>query len=131
MNFKWLLLPVFLMGTIRLSEAQHSVARRWNEVLLDAIRFDPPRPTVHARNLFHSAVVMYDAWAAYDEIAEPFLLGKTIGSYSCSFDGVPVPADIASAQDQAISFAAYRLLIHRFNNSPGAAISLDWENSLR
>ena len=34
--------------------AQHSVARDWNEELLDAIRIDFARPTVHARNLFHA-----------------------------------------------------------------------------
>ena len=35
--------------------AQHSVAREWNEALLQAIRTDFARPTVHARNLFHSS----------------------------------------------------------------------------
>ena len=30
-----------------------SVARRWDESLLDAIRRALPAPTVHARNLFH------------------------------------------------------------------------------
>ncbi|WNH08384.1 hypothetical protein [Thalassobellus suaedae] len=38
-----------------------SVARLWNEALLDAIRRDYARPTVHARNLFHTSVAMYDA----------------------------------------------------------------------
>ena len=46
--------------------AQQSVARQWNELLLDAIRVDVGRPIVHARNLFHVSGVMYDAWAAYD-----------------------------------------------------------------
>ena len=32
---------------------EHSIARQWDEVLLDAIRRDTPRPTVHARNLYH------------------------------------------------------------------------------
>ena len=39
-----------------------SVARRWIEVLLQAIRDDRARPTVHARNLFHLSAAMYDAW---------------------------------------------------------------------
>jgi len=30
-----------------------SIARRWDEQALAAIRIDLPRPTVHARNLFH------------------------------------------------------------------------------
>ena len=46
-----------------------SVARQWNEELLEAIRNDFARPTVHARNLFHTSVAMWDAWAAFDEHA--------------------------------------------------------------
>jgi hypothetical protein len=45
-----------------LSPAQHSVTRQWNEMLLDAIRLDFARPTIHARNLFHVSAAMYDAW---------------------------------------------------------------------
>ena len=68
--------------TVILSFGQHSVARDWNEQLLDAIRNDIARPTSHARNLFHSAVVMYDAWAIFDEEAETVLLGKKFGTYT-------------------------------------------------
>ena len=46
-----------------------SVARRWDEALLDAIRRALPNPPVHARNLFHMSVAMWDAWAAYDPTA--------------------------------------------------------------
>lgn len=44
--------------------SQQSVARQWNEVLLEAIREDFARPTIHARNLFHTSVAIYDAWDA-------------------------------------------------------------------
>jgi hypothetical protein len=40
-----------------------SVARQWNEVLLEGIRHDLARPTVHARNLSHASVMMWDSWA--------------------------------------------------------------------
>ena len=40
-----------------------SVGRAWNDVLLEAIRNDFARPTVHARNLFHISAAMYDAWS--------------------------------------------------------------------
>ena len=96
-----------------------SVAHVWNEALLDAIREDFARPTVHARNLFHLSVAMYDAWAAYDEQATPLFLGDTLGGYACPFDGVPAPADVEAARREAISHAAYRLLRYRFRNSPG------------
>ncbi|HQU61310.1 MAG TPA: hypothetical protein PLU64_19010, partial [Saprospiraceae bacterium] len=75
------------------------------------------------RNLFHISMAMYDAWAAYDDEAETFLLGKTLDGYTCPFNGVPVPADIQAAREMAISYAAYRLLTFRFQNSPGAAAS--------
>ncbi|MBI5916034.1 MAG: hypothetical protein HY842_11690 [Bacteroidetes bacterium] len=111
---------VFLFSAIfGAIQAQHSVAREWNEMALFAIRGDFGRPTIHARNLFHHSVAMYDAWAAYDSVATPFLLGKTVGNFTCPFDGVPVPADVQAAREEAISFAAYRILKHRFQNSPG------------
>ncbi|MEZ4700001.1 MAG: T9SS type A sorting domain-containing protein [Rhodothermales bacterium] len=102
----------------------HSVARQWNEVQLDAVRVDTPRPTVHARNLFHNAAVMYDGWAAYDATAKTYILGNSYGGHACPFDGVPVPTDVDAARDETISYAAYRLLSHRFSISPNAATSL-------
>jgi len=50
-----------------------SVARRWDEALLDAIRRALPNPPVHARNLFHTSVAMWDAWAAYDATASGYI----------------------------------------------------------
>ena len=47
--------------------AQQSIARQWNEKILEAIRADFARPTVHARNLFHTSTAMYDAWAVYED----------------------------------------------------------------
>ena len=41
-----------------------SAAREWNEQLLAAICINLPNPPAHARNLHHTAVAMYDAWAA-------------------------------------------------------------------
>ncbi len=105
------------------SKAQHSVARDWNEELLGAIRNDFARPTVHARNLFHSAVVMYDAWALFDDDAETFFLGKTFGNYTAGFNGIQAPADKETAIHEVMSYAMYRLLNHRFVNSPGVAAS--------
>ena len=102
----------------------YSVARKWNELLLESIRNDYARPTVHARNLFHTSMAMYDAWAVYDEEAEPFFLGKTLGAYECLFNGIPSIENSLSAQEEALSYASYRLLTHRFENSPGAASML-------
>ncbi|MFK8046015.1 MAG: DUF6851 domain-containing protein [Crocinitomicaceae bacterium] len=104
--------------------AQHSVARQWKDAMLESIRNDFARPTVHARNLFHVSVGMYDAWAAYDSIAKPYMLGDSVGGFLIPFTGVPEPSNIDSARSEAISFAAYRMLSHRFQNSPGAATVL-------
>ena len=97
-----------------------SIARIWNEALLEAIRGDFARPTVHARNLFHVSVAMYDAWAIYDEVARPYFIGNEVHSYTSELvDFIPVES-IEESQKKAISFAAYRLLSHRFADSPSA-----------
>lgn len=113
----------------RMAAVDGTLARQWNELLLEAIRGDFARPTVHARNLFHTSVAMYDAFAAYDDVDSPCFLGQTWGAYTCPFDSSQwvIPADEASralAMDTAMSYAAYRLLTHRFVNSPGGVESL-------
>ena len=99
--------------------AQQSAAREWNELLLFAIENDFARPTVHARNLFHVSAAMYDAWAVYDSLADTYLLGKTVHDFHCRLEQFPMPADRRRAQEEAISFAAYRLIQHRFQRAPG------------
>ncbi len=108
-----------------LSFAQLSVARDWNEETLNAIRSDFARPTVHARNLFHTAVLMYDAWAIFDGQAETVFLGKSFGGYTCDFGGIATPTDIEAARHEVISYAMFRILNHRFLNSPGGTTTLD------
>lgn len=101
---------------------QPSVARQWNEVLLDAIRNDFARPTVHARNLFHSSAAMYDAWSTYHPEANPYLLGKQYANLDCSLHThmlLQGPERNDENSQQALSFAAYRLIKHRFSASPG------------
>ncbi|HOY07253.1 MAG TPA: MopE-related protein [Saprospiraceae bacterium] len=119
------LLPLFFLSLAVLSvSAQQSVARRWNEALLNAIRKDFARPPVHARNLYHVSMAMYDAWAAFDSTADTYLLGKTVGNYTCVFEGINMPADIHAAQEEAMSYAVYRVLLQRFQFSPNAAVTL-------
>ncbi len=90
-----------------------SIARLWNEAILDAIRIDLPHPPVHARNLFHLSAVMYDAWAAYDTNATGFL-----------FHEKAVAQDIGAARYEAVSYAAYRLLRQRYALSRAAGTTL-------
>ncbi|TDD93829.1 FG-GAP-like repeat-containing protein [Flavobacterium cellulosilyticum] len=99
-------------------ELNLSVARLWNETLLAAIRKDYARPTVHARNLFHTSVAMYDAWAVFDNEAETYLLGKEVHGFNSLFNGF-VPNEVKeNSRKKAICYAVYRLLSFRFINSP-------------
>ena len=107
--------------------SQHSIARQWNEKLLEAIRNDFARPTVHARNLFHSSVLMYDAWAIFDNTAETVFLGNTLGNFTTSYIAIENPSNKNLATEEIISYAMYRFLIHRFSN---AANSIETLSSL-
>ncbi|MBT8252647.1 MAG: VCBS repeat-containing protein, partial [Bacteroidia bacterium] len=101
-------------------EPDKSIVRIWNEALLEAIRGDFARPTVHARNLFHTSVAMYDAWAIYDDQARPYLIGNEVHGFNSELlDFIPIE-DKEASQKKAISYAVYRLLSHRFLNSPKA-----------
>ena len=116
------------------SNAQEpSIAQRWNQALLFSITNDFARPPIHARNLYHTSMAMYDAWAAYDPEAEPLLLGRTLGAYTSPFNGVVIPEtpeEIEAARHEAISFACYRIILHRFQNAPGAFTIFNNANAL-
>ncbi len=113
-----LVLTTLIMSLpVKQAEAQ-SEAHDWIEFLLQAIREDLARPTVHARNLHHTSAAMYDVWAVFND-TEPYLLGNTLGSYTSDFDGFTPSGDPEEAMLEALDFAAYRLLRWRFANSPG------------
>jgi hypothetical protein len=84
-----------------------SVARLWNEALLEAIRIDTPAPTVHSRNLFHVSAGMYDAWAAYDHNAEGFFYKEKVPL-------IQEIKDVEQARKESVSYAAYRILSYRY-----------------
>jgi hypothetical protein len=92
----------------------HSVARVWDEALLDAIRRDTPAPTVHARNLFHTSAAMWDSWAAYDPDAEGYFVKEKLQAN-----------DVQAARETAMSYAAYRLLLHRYSIAAGLQETFD------
>jgi hypothetical protein len=85
-----------------------SVAREWDEALLDAIRRALPNPPVHARTLFHASVAMWDAWATYDPIARGYLSTEKITARR-----------VGQARNEAISYAAWGVLRARFQNANG------------
>src|SRR5712675_3331815 len=83
--------------------ASNSVARVWNERALAAIRQDTPHPPAQARNYFSLSVCMYDAWAAYD----------TNGAVGYIYRGKHSATNVLAARNEAISYAAWRLLKER------------------
>ncbi len=93
--------------------ADKSIARRWNEQILSAIRRDLPRPTVHARNLYHLSAAMWDAWAAFDAQAHGLFVAEKLSA-----------EDVETARAEAISYAAYGVLKHRYQDAVGGPESL-------
>jgi hypothetical protein len=78
----------------------------WNEVMLAAVRSGPPRPTVIARSLYMVHQAIYDAWAAYDEVAQPMYLDADLRR--------PVEEHTEANKAAAVSQAAYQMLIVLF-----------------
>lgn len=109
---------LFLLMSLNVYSQDHTIAREWNEQLLAAIRGDFARPTVHARNLFHLSAAMYDAWAVFDTLAQPYFLGNDIRGFTIEFDGFTPMESIEQERNEAISYAAYRLIRYRFRFAP-------------
>lgn len=95
---------------------ERSVARRWVEQNLAAIRRDIPRPGVHARNLYHLSAAFYDTWRIWQENYPSLLVTDPDAAEPADFN--------PEAVDEAISYAAYRVLTHRYGQANGAAQSL-------
>ena len=96
------LLFVLLLSALpvtSVAQTEHSVARHWNEALLSAIRISTSRPTVHARNLFHTSAAMWDAWAAFDELNRGVFVDEQHSA-----------RDVKAARNEAMSYAAFRVL---------------------
>ncbi len=90
-----------------------TIARRWNEQALGAIRRDLPHPGVHARNLFHLSAALWDAWAHYDPAADGYVHREK-----------GTAADLEAARHEAMSHAAFGVLTHRYRTGVGGKTSL-------
>ncbi len=100
---------------------QQSDARQWNEILLESIRNDFARPTIHARNLYHTAIATWDAWATFDASAETVLFQE---------DHATTSANIDAWRSEALSHACYQILKARFATSPAALLMLPQYDAL-
>ena len=104
-------------GCTRADLGGRSVARVWDDTMLELIRQVVPAPTVHARNLFHTSAAMWDAWAAYDDTAVGYFVTEK-----------HTADDVQAAREAALSQAAYRILLWRYatvSDLPAATEQLD------
>lgn len=108
-------------GQCTLPDDAPSVVRVWNDEALDAIRADFPAPTVHARNLYHLSATLWDVWVAYqpaDSTATALFVDEQRGAdLDPQLDGDPFV--------DAMSFAAHRILTHRYNLSLGRIATIE------
>ena len=104
---------MFVLGVLTRASATNSIARIWDERAIAAIRSDTPHPPAQARNLFSLSVCMYDAWAAYDPLAVGYI-----------YQGKHTATNLVAARDEAISYAAYRMLTERHVYSRTASNTL-------
>jgi hypothetical protein len=117
-------LAILFTSAFSIHAQEYSIARQWDEVVLQAIRNDNARPTVHARNLFHIHAAMYDAWALFDDTSKTYLIGQTLNGFTSPFNGIESPLNVQIAREKAITYAAYRLIVNRYQYSP------NWLNTL-
>jgi hypothetical protein len=98
--------PAWPIDTYGAPRAGDNVVLKWDEQALSAIRAYPAQtgPTVSARTIAVVHTAMYDAWAAYDQTAVGFTPGAPV---------VP-SAGTAAERDEAMSYAAYRVLADLF-----------------
>ncbi|MGD2069466.1 MAG: vanadium-dependent haloperoxidase [Gemmatimonadota bacterium] len=89
-----------------------TVALVWDEAVLQSIRELKHGPPMNARSLALVHTAMYDAWAAYDDVALGTSLGGTLRR--------PPPERTAANGAEAVSFAAYRVLLTLFPSRAGA-----------
>lgn len=94
--------------------------------MLEAIRNDFARPVVHARNLFHVSAAMYDSWSLVNKKGTTCLMGTVQAGAELSLEHWNIEAfdDPVAAGNEAVSYAAFRMLNHRYSRSPNAATTL-------
>lgn len=91
-----------------------SVARQWNEAILDAIRINFPDPPIVARNLYHASAAMWDAFWPFQENgwgnAQPIFYQEIVSPESWT-------GAREASQAEAISHAVYRIVSERYKNA--------------
>jgi Domain of unknown function (DUF6851)/VCPO second helical-bundle domain len=104
--------PIDTYGTPR---AGDNVVLKWNEQLLNTIRRNPKTtgPTVTARAIGILNTAIYDAWVPYDQTA--------VGTRLLGQFRRPAAEDTLANKNEAISYAAYRVLNDLFKDPTSVA----------
>ena len=108
-----------ISSTVEAQEAEHDVAFEWIEAQLKGIRTDFARPPIHARPLPCLSGHVRCVGGLRRPPSPCFSVTRWVAT--AEFDGIPrmiLPPflDIPLARKEA---AAYRVLTHRYANSPG------------
>jgi hypothetical protein len=98
--------PVLHPTRVELAGAEVNAALRWNQTSLEAVSNGTLGPPMVARALAIVHTAMYDAWAAYDEVADGTRLGASLRR--------PSAEHTLANKNEAVSFAAYRALVDLF-----------------
>jgi hypothetical protein len=107
--------PAWPIDTWGPPRASDNVILKWNEQLLNTIRRNPKTtgPTVTARAIGILNTAIYDAWAPYDQTA--------VGTRLLGQFRRPAAEDTLSNKNEAISYAAYRVLNDLFQDPTSTA----------
>ncbi|MFD0862337.1 vanadium-dependent haloperoxidase [Sungkyunkwania multivorans] len=126
-SFFIFLILLFLCGQGR-SQEDHSIARRWMDVMLRIVQEDGQGPTVQARNYFHTSAAIYDAWAAYDSKQETYFLGKNKRGLELPFDSKfkKISTNVDSLRNIAINYAAFMILRMRYEDYGSKGRTIDF-----
>src|SRR4029453_8372238 len=100
----------FVVVVLFSTSTEATIVTDWNNAALDEVRASKLGPPIVARALAIAHTCMYDAWAAYDQVA----VGTTDRR---GRRHRPVGEQIDANKEQAISFAAYRCLVNLFADS--------------
>jgi uncharacterized protein DUF6851/vanadium-dependent haloperoxidase-like protein len=107
--------PAWSIDTYGTPQANDNVVLKWNEQLLNTIRRNPKTtgPTIAARAIGILNTAIYDAWAPYDQTA--------VGTRLLGSLRRPEAEDTLSNKNEAISYAAYRVLNDLFKDPTSVA----------
>jgi len=91
-----------------------NVVLRWNQVALNAIRTTRASPPIAARALAITHTSIFDAWAAYDNVAVGTQFGGRLRR--------PTAERSLANKETAVSFAAYCSLVDLFPSQKGTLL---------